>query len=157
MYKSIYTIFMYLFYYDNSMSLMLNAYVCTMQKLYRELKAPNKFLLFFSNVRNSRRESTFTSVGGPIWTAQGMVGLGMQLCLCDIGTVYSIGYSRGHGPNNYKETKPSMSSLLAFKRVYRLEWRYSQSCWYFRPFLWTFSLFHSPPPFPVWISIGYVL
>ncbi len=26
-----------------------------------------------------------------------------------------------HGPNNYKDTKPSMSSLLVFNRVYRLE------------------------------------
>jgi hypothetical protein len=26
-----------------------------------------------------------------------------------------------HGPNNYKDTKPIMSSLLVFNRVYRLE------------------------------------
>jgi hypothetical protein len=26
-----------------------------------------------------------------------------------------------HGPNNYKDTKPCMSSLLVFSRVYRLE------------------------------------
>jgi hypothetical protein len=26
-----------------------------------------------------------------------------------------------HGPNNYKDTKPQMSSLLVFTRVYRLE------------------------------------
>jgi hypothetical protein len=45
-----------------------------------------------------------------------------------------------------------------------IDWRYSQSCWYFRPLLWTstsltFSLVHLPPhsPFPVWISTGYVL
>ncbi len=42
-----------------------------------------------------------------------------------------------------------------------IDWRYSQSCWYFRPLLWTcahltFSLIHLPPlpPFPVWISTG---
>ncbi len=80
-----------------------------------------------------------------------------------------------------------MSSLLVFKRVYRLEWdtashvgifdpiktpnpkcrlywcltefidwRYSQSCWYFRPGLWTIAPLTSlvsSPPFPVWISL----
>ncbi len=43
-----------------------------------------------------------------------------------------------------------------------IDWRCSQSCWYFRPLLWTsapltFSLVHLPPstpPFPVWISTG---
>ncbi len=44
-----------------------------------------------------------------------------------------------------------------------IDWRHSQSCWYFRPLLWTsapltFSLVHLPPPpsppFPVWISTG---
>ncbi len=45
-----------------------------------------------------------------------------------------------------------------FSRVYRLEWWYSQSCWYFRLVLWTiapltFSLVSTLPPFPVWISI----
>jgi hypothetical protein len=39
-----------------------------------------------------------------------------------------------------------------------IDWRDSQSCWYFRPLLWTsapltFSLVH-PFPFPVWISTG---
>jgi hypothetical protein len=34
-----------------------------------------------------------------------------------------------HGLNNYKDTKPEMSSLLVFNRVYRLE------IWYFRPAL----------------------
>ncbi len=44
-----------------------------------------------------------------------------------------------------------------FNRVYWLE---IQSCWYFRPLLWTstpltFSLVHlPPPPLPVWISTG---
>ena len=40
-------------------------------------------------------------------------------------------------------------------------WRYShsQSCWYFRPLLWTsapltFSLVDTPPPLPVWITTG---
>jgi hypothetical protein len=38
-----------------------------------------------------------------------------------------------------------------------LDWRYSQSCWYFRLALWTiapitFSLVsYTPPPFPVWL------
>jgi hypothetical protein len=42
-----------------------------------------------------------------------------------------------------------------------IDWRYSQSCWSFRPLLWTstsltFSLVHLPPLplFPVWISTG---
>jgi hypothetical protein len=38
-------------------------------------------------------------------------------------------YTCKHGLNNYKDTKPSMSPLLVFNRVYRLE-IYSQSCWY---------------------------
>jgi hypothetical protein len=54
-------------------------------------------------------------------------------------------------------------------RLYRcliefIDWRTSQSCWYFRLLLWTsapltFSLVHLPPPFPpfpVWINTGYV-
>ncbi len=60
--------------------------------------------------------------------------------------------------NNYKDTKAQMSSLLVFNRVYRLEnWRYSQSCWYFRPLLWTstpltFSRIHpSLSPLP-WVN-----
>jgi hypothetical protein len=35
---------------------------------------------------------------------------------------------------DHKDTKPYMSSLLVFARVYRLE-IYSQLCWYFRPLL----------------------
>jgi hypothetical protein len=40
-----------------------------------------------------------------------------------------------------------------------IDWRYSQSCWYFRPLLWTsasltFSLVDLPPPFPVRKSTG---
>ncbi len=42
-----------------------------------------------------------------------------------------------------------------------LDWRYSQSCWYFRPFWWTsapltFSLVdpHPPTPLPVCVSTG---
>jgi hypothetical protein len=142
MYKSIYTIFKYLFYYDYWMSLMLNAYVCTMQKLYRELKALNKFLLFFSNVRNSRRESTFTSVGRWIWMARENGWVGNV-------TVY-VWQWHSHGPNIYKDTKPMSFywCLIEF-----INWRYSQSCWYFRPLLWTsailtFSLVHHPPPLP---------
>jgi hypothetical protein len=47
------------------------------------------------------------------------------------------------GLYNYKDTKPQISSLLVFNRV--IDWRYSQTCWYFRPALWsiaplTFSL-----------------
>ncbi len=47
-----------------------------------------------------------------------------------------------------------MSSLLVFNRVYRLEWRYSQSCWYFRPSFVNYCLSNllsgstSPPPLP---------
>ncbi len=38
-----------------------------------------------------------------------------------------------------------------------IAWRYSQSCWYFRPLLWasvplTFSVVHLPPPPPPWVK-----
>jgi hypothetical protein len=43
-----------------------------------------------------------------------------------------------------------------------IDWRCSQSCWYFRPELWTVALLtfslvqlHPPAHFPVWISILY--
>ncbi len=41
-----------------------------------------------------------------------------------------------------------------FSEFFRLEWRYSQSCWYFRPNFVNichlpFSLVQLPPPFPV--------
>jgi hypothetical protein len=39
-----------------------------------------------------------------------------------------------HGPNIYKDATPLMSSLLVFDRVF-IDWKYSQSCWYFRPIL----------------------
>ncbi len=53
----------------------------------------------------------------------------------------------------------SPSKKLTCKETFRgrcssefINWRYSQSCWYFRPSLWI----NSPPsPFPVWISILY--
>ncbi len=77
--------------------------------------------------------------------------------------IYAV-VMRMHGPNNYtvKTANPTCCfywCLIEFK-----DWRYSQSCWYFRPLLWTsapltFSLVHltpisPPPPHPVWISTG---
>ncbi len=61
--------------------------------------------------------------------------------------------------NNYKDTKPSMSSLLVFNRVYRLEIqsvmlvfsaRFVNNC----PCN-LLSGYLPPPPFPVWTSILY--
>ncbi len=55
------------------------------------------------------------------------------------------------GPNNPK-------CRLFWSLIEFIDWRNSQSCWYFRPLLWTsvpltFSLVHFPlPPFPVWKS-----
>ncbi len=56
-----------------------------------------------------------------------------------------------HGLNNYKDTKPKCR--LYWCLIEFIDWRYSQSCWYFRPALWTiapltFSLVSSPPPPP---------
>ncbi len=57
--------------------------------------------------------------------------------------------------------QPSMDQIFIKTRLKEfIDWRYSQSCWHFRPLLWTsasltFSLVHLPPyppPFPVWIS-----
>ncbi len=68
------------------------------------------------------------------------------------------GVYSAHGLNNYKDTKRLISSLLLF-----IDGRCRQSCWYFRPALWTnapltslwLALPPPPPitPFPVWISI----
>ncbi len=77
-------------------------------------------------------------------------------------------------PMDYKlyrhQSKMSSYKKLTFKgtlrqvfiRVYTVDWRYSQSCWYFRPSFvncYTSSLLSGstlpPPPFPVWISILY--
>ncbi len=46
------------------------------------------------------------------------------------------------------DTSHHVSCIIEF-----IDWRYSQSCWYFRPLLWTsaplsFSLVHLPPPPP---------
>ncbi len=41
-----------------------------------------------------------------------------QLC---VGASYKSLEKAKHGPNNYKDTKPQMLSLLVFNRVYRLE------------------------------------
>ncbi len=59
---------------------------------------------------------------------------------------------------NIKTPNPKCRLYLCF--IEFLDWRYSQSCWYFLPLLWTcapltFSLVPYPlPPFPVWISSG---
>ncbi len=56
---------------------------------------------------------------------------------------------------------PNPKCRLYWGLIEFIDWRYSQSCWYFRPALWsiaalTFSLVSSPlTPFPVWISILY--
>jgi hypothetical protein len=56
---------------------------------------------------------------------------------------------------------PHLKCRLYWCLIEFIDWRYSQSCRYFRPLLWTsasltLSLVHlplsSPPPFPVWIS-----
>ncbi len=68
-----------------------------------------------------------------------------------------------HGPNICIKT-PNPTCRLYRCLIEFIDWRYSQSCWYFRTLLWTsapltFSLVHLPPlpPFPVWISTqGYV-
>ncbi len=57
-----------------------------------------------------------------------------------------------------KTPNPKFLSLLVFNRFYRQE--YSQSCWYFDPSCELAPLYpshwltFSPPPFPVWISVG---
>ncbi len=55
-------------------------------------------------------------------------------------TISNYALSGNHGPNIHKDTKPYMSSLLVF-----IDWRYSQSCWYFRPLLLT----SAPLTFPM--------
>ncbi len=55
---------------------------------------------------------------------------------------------------------PNPKRRLYWSLIEFIDWRYSQSCWYFRPALWTiasltFSLVSSPPPFHVWISVLY--
>ncbi len=52
---------------------------------------------------------------------------------------------------------PNPKCRLYWYLIEFIDWRDSQSCWYFRPLLWNsapliFSLVHLPPPFPVWIS-----
>ncbi len=47
--------------------------------------------------------------------------------------------------------RPNPKCLLSWCLIEFIYWRYSQSCWYFRPLLWTsasltFSLVHLPPP-----------
>ncbi len=65
-----------------------------------------------------------------------------------------------HGPNICIKT-PNPSCRLYWCLIEFIDWSYSQSCWYFRPLLWTsapltFSVVHLPllPSFPVWISTG---
>jgi hypothetical protein len=46
---------------------------------------------------------------------------------------------------------PNSKCRLYWCLIELIDWRYSQSCWYFRPLLWTsapltFSLVHLPPP-----------
>ncbi len=54
---------------------------------------------------------------------------------------------------------PNSKSRIYWCIIEFIEWRYSQSCWNFRPLFWTsapltFSLVHLPHPFSVWISTG---
>ncbi len=62
-----------------------------------------------------------------------------------------------HGLINYKDTKPKC--CLYWCIIEFIDWRYSQSCWHFRPSFVNYctsnflSGYLSPPPsFPVWIS-----
>jgi hypothetical protein len=60
-------------------------------------------------------------------------------------------------PMDQKSVKtPNPKWRLHWCLIEFIDWRYSQSCWYFRPLVWTsapltFSLVHISP-FPVWIS-----
>ncbi len=56
---------------------------------------------------------------------------------------------------------PNPKCRLYWRLIDFIDWRYSHSCWHFRPLLWTsaplsFSLVHllPPPLFPVWIRTG---
>jgi hypothetical protein len=57
-----------------------------------------------------------------------------------------------HGPNIYKT--PNTKCRLYWCLIEFIDWRYSQSCWYFRPLLWTGApltfllVHHLYPPLP---------
>ncbi len=66
-----------------------------------------------------------------------------------------------HGPKTVKTS--NLKCRLYWCLIEFIDWRHSQSCWYFRPLLWTsapltFLLVDLPPPPPpailVWISTG---
>ncbi len=57
-----------------------------------------------------------------------------------------------HGQRNYKDTKPEMSSLLVFNRVYRLE---IQSVMLVFSSRTTFSLTSPPSPLPK-VNVQYI-
>ncbi len=68
---------------------------------------------------------------------------------------------RGECMDQISTKTPNLKCRLYCCLIEVIDWKYSQSCWYFRPFLWTsaplnFSLVHLPhsPPSCVWISTG---
>ncbi len=70
--------------------------------------------------------------------------------VCDEGRRKNAGAVKGesHGPNNFKDSKSKMSSLLVFNRVYRLESKDTVShVVIFDPLLWT-----SAPLTSHWLS-----
>ncbi len=67
---------------------------------------------------------------------------------------YSLVLAHSYGLNIIKTPNPKCRLYWCL-----IEWRYSQSCWYFRPLWWTsapptFLGSPTPPPLPVWISTG---
>ncbi len=81
-------------------------------------------------------------------TYNGLVQLIGERCSCRFTSMESL----SHGPNIYKTSNPLCR--LYWCLINFIDWRYSQSCWYFRPLLWTFApptfslihLLHLPPP-----------
>ncbi len=64
------------------------------------------------------------------------------------GLMYKTGMACTHRLINYKDTKTKCRLYCCFLEF--ITWRYSQSCWYFRPSLMNYCtsnlLFGSPPP-----------
>jgi hypothetical protein len=91
------------------------------------------------------------------WQGCGFDLVSNDLMWCLYGFIKVVVYK--HGLINYIDTKTKWRHLqnLLVKELCGvcllkfIDWRYSQSCWYFRPVATlTFSLVSSPPPpFPV--------
>ena len=109
--------------------------------------SPSWYADVFIGVESWLHEANIWGGGKPVHIVFKYVGISLK---DDVTIILLLGVSL-MAENMDKIT--IMTPNPKCRLYWRLDWRYSQSCWYFLPLLWicaplTFSLVHLPPPLP---------